>query len=282
MEKLKPFIEKLKSRAASQFSVIDCVSENYIAKAINQAYLDKNYNGSLVGYINSLQAKGLQKIQLLPFRKNGSSQKPDGPAVTIDFKNPSADTAQNNVAPAPPQMQMQPGLNAASFGLGMPEIMEGYAAKSKYEMLLTQFQTLQADYKEEREKRKKLSDKIFELTRENDQHSWEKTTVKEPSAIDKLLDTLAKNPTMIPQLMGAFKGGGGLNSPQPQEVQIADSLDGYTEMQRALCEMVGQCEDALCEDLGTLISRILENDKVFNRELKKLIETPNLKAVKNG
>jgi len=283
MEKLKPLINKLKARAASQFSVMDCVSENYIAKSINQAYLDKNHNGNLVDYINSLHKKGLQKIQLIPFRKNGSSQRPDGPALTIDF-NTSADTAQNSVAPAPQQTQMPAGLNAAaSFGLGVPDILDGYAAKRELEALKELHRQLTADYKEEKQKKSELRDKLEKAERKLERYGYKEDIQREPSAIDKLIDGLAQNPAMIPQLIGAFKGGGGLNAPQPQEAQIMDTLEGYSDMQRALCEMIGQCPDNFCEELATLISRVAEPDKKFIAELKKLLQTPNLKKVsENG
>lgn len=84
--------------------------------------------------------------------------------------------------------------------------------------------------------------------------------------------------------MGAlnqFKGGG-LNGPNVQNAQIVDTLEGYTDMQRGLCEMIAQCPDSFCEELATLISRVAEPDKVFIKELKKLLETPSLKAVQNG
>lgn len=284
MEKLKPLINKLKARAACQFSVMDCVSENYIAKGINQAYLDKNHNGNLVEYLNSLHKKGLQKIQLVPFRKNGSSQKTDGPAITIDFNTSGgSSTAENNVTPAPPQMQMPAGLNAAaSFGLGVPDILDGYAAKRELAAKIEDFNRLLADYKEEKQKRQELRDKLEKAERKLERYGYKEDIQREPSAIDKLIDGLAQNPAMIPQLIGAFKGGSGLNAPNTQNAQIADSLDGYSDMQRGVCELVGQCPDEFCDDLATLISRVFENDKVFNKELKKLIETPTLKTVKNG
>lgn len=287
MEKLKELQEKLKSRPAFQLDVMDCVTEKVFQKAINQAYLDKNHGGSLPLFLQSIQTKGLQKIQLLPRLKNGNSSKPAGTFITVDFPNGSA-TVQNNATSAPaPQQNMMPGLNAAAtFGLGMPEIMDGYAAKRELQIWKQSAEKWEKLFEDEREKRKKLSNQIQELTRENDQHSWEKSTEKEPSKFDKIIDGIFANPQQtIPALMGAlqqFKGGG-LNAPNQPSPQIVDTLEGYSEMQRTLCETIGECPDDFCAELATLISRVAEPDKLFIKELKKLLETSsNLKAVQNG
>tara|TARA_R110000823_G_scaffold102096_1_gene219075 strand:- start:80436 stop:81287 length:852 start_codon:yes stop_codon:yes gene_type:complete len=283
MEKLKDFIEKLKSRPAFQLDVLDCITEKVYQKAVNQEYLDKNHGGSLVNYLNTIHAKGLQKIQLQPRLKNGTSSKSAGAFRMVDFTSGGSSTAQNAVTSAPAQMQMPAGLNAAaSFGLGVPDILDGYAAKRELEALKELHRQLTADYKEEKSKKSELRDKLEKAERKLERYGYKEDIQREPSAIDKLIDGLAQNPAMIPQLIGAFKGGSGLNAPNTQNAQIADSLDGYSDMQRGVCELVGQCPDEFCDDLATLISRVFENDKVFNKELKKLIETPTLKTVKNG
>jgi len=280
MEKLKDFIEKLKSRPAFQLDVLDCITENFYQKAINQAYLDKNHGGSLANYLNTLQAKGLQRIQLQPRLKNGSSSKAAGAFRIVDFSAGGSSTAQNTVTAAPAQMQMPQGLNAAaSFGLGVPDILDGYAAKRELETLKEQYRQLFADYKEEKTKKSDLRDKLEKAERKLERYGYKEDIQREPSAIDKLIDGLAQNPAMIPQLIGAFKGGGGLNAPNPNNGQIADSLEGYSDMQRALCEMIGSCPDSFCEELATLISRVAEPDKPFIAELQKLLKTPNLKKV---
>lgn len=283
MEKLKPFIEKLNTRPAFQLDVTDCKSEKVYQRAVNQVYLDKHHGGSLVNYLNAIHAKGLEKIQLLPRLKNGSGSKPGGISLNVDFGAGSS-TAKNNDTPAevPPQMQIPQGLNGGMFGLGMPEIMDGYAAKRELASKIEDYNRLLNEYKEEKQKRQDLRDKLEKAERKLERYGYKEEIQREPSAIDKLIDGIAQNPAMIPQLIGAFKGGGGLNAPNTQNAQIADSLDGYTEMQRGVCELVGQCPDEFCDDLATLISRVFENDKVFNKELKKLIETPTLKNVQNG
>jgi hypothetical protein len=278
MDKIKELQEKLQQRPAFQLDVMDCITEKVYQKAINQAYLNKNHGGSLPEYLQAIHKKGLQKIQLMPRLSNGNSSKPGGSAVNVDF---TASTPQNNVT-AVPQQTMMPGLNAAaSFGLGMPEIMDGYAAKRELALKNEQFNQLLADYKEEKSKKTELRDKLEKAERKLERYGYKEDIQREPSAIDKLLDGLAQNPAMIPQLIGAFKGGGGLNAPQP--AQTIDPLQGYSEMQRALCEMVAQCPDDFCEQLANLISRVAEPDKKFISELKKLLETPNLKKVaENG
>ncbi|MDP2687526.1 MAG: hypothetical protein Q8O62_09905 [Aequorivita sp.] len=286
MEKLKNFQEILKSRPAFQLDVMDCVTEKVFQKAVNQVYLDKNHNGSLPAYLQAMHVKGLQKILLTPKLKNGNSSKPFGAPITVDFTEGSP-PAQNGVtsAPVPQQMPVYPaGLNGA-FGLGMPEIMDGFAAKRELEIWKMNCAKFEKLFEDEKEKRKKLTDKVSELLRENDKYSWEQTTEKEPSKFDKIIDGIFANPSQtIPALMGAiaqFKGGG-LNAPNTQNAQIVDPLEGYSDMQRALCDMVGQCPDSFCEELATLISRVAEPDQSFIKELKKLLETPNLKKVQNG
>jgi hypothetical protein len=274
-EKLKKFIENLKGRPAFQFNVIDCVSEKSVAQAINQDFLNKNFSGNLVEYLESLRKKGFQKIQLVPRLKNGSTSKPGGPSITVDFNVP-ASTSQNNVAAIPPQMQIPTGLNG-SFGLGMPEIMDGYAAKRENEMLKQQIRQLQEDYKEERESKRRWREKATKFERENERHVYKEDIQREPSALDKLIDGIAQNPAMIPSLIGAFKGSGGLNAPQHQQAELIDPLENYSEMQRALCETIGQMPDTLCNDLAEIISRIAEPDKEFIQGLKKLLTNPHLK-----
>lgn len=273
MEKLKDFQNKLKSRAAFQFNVIDCVSEKIVAKDINQEFLSKNHGGSLPEFLESLNKKGFIKIQLMPRLKNGSTSKPGGANITVDFSKPPA---QNKGTEASPQMPITSGLNG-TFGLGMPEIMDGYAAKRENEMLKQQIRQLQEDYKEERESKRKWREKATKYERENERYIYKEDIQREPSAFDKLIDGIAQNPQMIPSLIGAFKGGGGLNSPQSENAQIVDPLENYSELQRALCETIGQMPDSLCNDLAEIISRIAEPDKEFIEGLKKILKTPNLK-----
>lgn len=273
MEKLNQLQQKLKARATFQLDVMDCVTEKYYAKAVNQAMLDEKYNGKLIDYLNSLKNAGLTKLQLIPRIKNGSGSKPGGIFVTVDFTTP-----QN---PAPSPQITNPGLNG-SFGLGMPEILNGMTAQRELEIVKENYRKLEQDYRDEKEAKRKWRDKAEKYSRENERHQYKEDIQREPSAIDKLIDGLAQNPSAIPALIGAFKGSAGLNSPNPSLPQVVDPFEGYTELQRALCETIGQLPENLCEDLATLISRISENNPIFNKELKKLIETPNLKAVKNG
>ncbi len=278
MEKLNPIIEKLKSRPAFQLDIMDCVTDKVFQRAVNQVYLDKNHSGNVLLFIKSLQTKGLREIQLIPRLRNGNTSKPGGASVTVDL---TGSTPQNNgtsaTSQAPTQTPFFAGLNGA-FGLGMPEILNGMTAERENVMLRDQIKQLTADFKEEKESKRKWRDRATDYQRTNDINKIKETTIKESSAVDKLLDTLASNPAMIPQLLGAFKGGG-LNSPNVQDTQVSNPFEGYSEMKTALCEMIGQCPDSLCEDLATLISRVAEQDKVFIKELSRLLQTPNLKKV---
>jgi hypothetical protein len=188
-------------------------------------------------------------------------------------------TATNGGTVAPPQTAVPAGLNGA-FGLGMPEILDGYAAKRENEMLKEQIRQLQQDYKEERESKQKWREKATKFERENERHVYKEDIQREPSAFDKLIEGLAANPSAIPALIGAFRGNpAGLNSPQQPEPQTIDPLENYSEMQRALCETIGQLPDALCADLATIIARIAEPDEPFKKELIKLLKNQNLKKV---
>ena len=270
MEKLKELEIKLKDRRTFQLEVLDTVTGAIYQRAINQDYLDENNNGSLPEYLNSLKTKGLQKIQLIQKIKNGNTTKPGGEAVNVDFRSP-----QETLAEAPAQMQgpAAPGLMglAASFGLSMPEVMDGWAAKRELEMWKENYRKLETEYKEARERGSKWRERAEKYSRENERFGYKEEIQREPSAIDKLISGIAENPQMIPALIGAFKGGGGLNAPQP--AQLAPATEGYTEMQAALCEMIAQCPDNFCEVLANIISRVSEKDKPFEAGLKKLMET---------
>lgn len=281
MDKLKPLIEKLKKGPPNQLDVMDCITENMYKKAVTQEFLDKNHNGSLLEFLKDLKTKGLQKVQLIPRLKNGNASKPGGVARTVDL-NGGSSAPESNVAAAPLQMPGFPtGLNGA-FGLSMPDIMDGFAAKRELEQWKQNCAKYEKMYEDERRMRKDLSEKILQLTRENDQYSWSQNQEKEPSKFDKIIDGIFQNPEQtLPALMGMFNQlkGGGMNAPV---AQISGTLDGYTEMQQALCQTIGELPDEFCESLAEIITRVSEPDPVFTRQLKALLETPNLKAVQNG
>lgn len=265
MEKLKRIEKKLLSQDTFQIDIMDVLSESIVERAINKKKLDEEHNGSLKSYLNNLNQKGFVKIQLIPRRRFGSSSKPAGAIVTVDFQK---------------QKKMDQnfgfGLNGVS-GLGMPEIMDGLAARRENQFLKSQLEELKRDLRDEKEAKSRWRDKAESLQRSNDIFEVRQNTEKEPSALDKLIEGLAANPSAIPALIGAFKGSG-LNSPA---AAIA-APSAYSEIQNALIEMIVQLPDEICNDLATLISRIFENDKNFITDLRKLIETPNLKKVENG
>lgn len=280
MDKLKDIQDKLKTRPAYQLDIMDVVTDKTFQRAVNQEYLNKHHGGNLGNFLQSLKEKGLQKIQLVPRIKNGNATKPGGAYRTVDFTGTPKNTA--TAAPSFLAMPAASGLNGA-FGLGMPEILDGYAAKRENEQLKEQLRQLQQDFKEERESKRKWREKAEKADRENERYEYKEEIQREPSVIDKILSGLAENPASIPALIGAFKGGIGLGNPSPhQEAQIVNPLEGYTEMQTALCEMIAQCPDSFCNDLATLIARVSEEDESFIRELKKLLETPTLKKVESN
>ena len=278
MDNLKEIQNKLKARASYHLHIIDVISGSVFQKGIDQTFLDENHKGSLPEYLVTLKAKGYQKVQLMPRLKNGSSSKPAGATVTVDFtqNNQPTNTGQSIT---PPHTQSF-GLNGA-MGLGMPEIMDGYAAKRENEMLKEQLRQLQADFKEEKEKKSVWRDRAEKAERKNERFSYKEDIQREPSSLDKLIDGLAQNPSAIPALIGAFKGSGGLNAPQPQQTQIINPIEGYTDWQKQVVEMLQHCPDNFCEEIANLITRVSEGDKKFINELQRLLETPNLKKVEN-
>lgn len=278
MDEIKELEKRLKAKKSYQLDVVDFVTEKKFHKGVNQEYLDKHHNGSLTAYLQSLKEKGFQKIQLEQKTKYGASSQPAGITRTVDFRPASEKSINQKTTSqmANSQMANSIGLNG-TFGLGMPEIMDGFAAKRELELLRKQYEKLEKDFKEERELKREWREKAEKAERNNDKYELKQELSPEPSALDKIINSLASNPATIPSLVSAFKGGGvGLGQPQLNE---ANPFANYTEMQLALCDMIGLCPDNFCEQLANLISRVSEKDEDFIQKLKTLMETPNLNNV---
>lgn len=278
MEKLNDLQESLK-RPTFQMDMLDCTTEKVFKKAVNQIYLDKHHNGSLTNYLQSLKEKGMQKIQIIPRLRNGNSSKPGGAIRTVDFTQGQSQNQyhRSNIP------QASNGLNGA-FGLSAPEIFAGFAAKENNSRLEDQVRELKQDLRDEIGKSEILRSKVESLTLENNKHEYTSQIKRDPSPWENLLNGIAENPASIGAIFGGAKSLIGLNSPQPQNAQVLDPLSNYSDMQRALVDMIGHCPDTLCEDIANIIARLSEGDQEFGKSLKKILttETTTLKKVDNG
>lgn len=228
--------EWLKSTPGNRFEIYDVTKNKIIEKCAS--YLDLTKNGNtLEGYFTDLVEKGIDTVQIVRKKKNGSTYVRDGGCginynLSTEAKPNVAASGSQDFPGATPQLPLSPeGLMgaASSLGLGFPDLMSMNSRAEKYD--------------ESRTLVDKLTDKVDELQKDNnrldkeniqlnndlkrEKEKREEALQKEPSKMDKFLDKLFENPEAIPHIAAAVTGkpaaNPGLNAPQHKQVSETKS-----------------------------------------------------------
>lgn len=263
---LNELFEWLKKSGANRFEIYDVDRNRTIEKCAG--YEDLTAGGkTLEQYFIDLLDKGVKTIQLVKKRKNGSTYIREGCGLNYSLST----GAEDNVAasgqsassrPATPQQYNSPGLMGApsSFGLGFPEIMSMRSDADRF--------------RETKSENSELKSKLERLEAENRKLETECLTYKfgadsKPSAVDKLVEALAANPSVIPSMIQSFKGGPpnpGLNS--PQQPQLSDTKSQVVDT----ISNPGISDDHVAAAYYVLIEAVKGNQDFMNQYHSLLIK----------
>lgn len=284
MEKIKQLAYELLNRPAVMFHVMDCASGKYIpgAKKINQDFLEKNHQGDISRYLNTLKEAGYSEIQVIPRLSNGTGDKPYKPAITINFNSSSETKPQMKTSPQTPQQS----------GLGYAELAQGYAAqeflkdlRNRHDVLVSKNTTTEKELQDANRKIYDLEkdDAIKAIEIKRLEKKVEKLKNKEPSALNKMAqglgspDGISAAMTALPQIIAMFKGSAVAPSEQPQPQ--AQAQTELTEWQKTILSVLETCPDVMCEKIYKVIVKLSENDQEFLTKLNTLLEASNLQKV---
>jgi len=227
INELKSLIEWLAKDPLNRFEIYDVDKNKIIQKCITYQDLTKD-SPDPVEYFVKLAESGIKTVQIAQKRKNGSSFVREGCGLNFAIStNKNVVASGSQALPAATQQQSlnnSIGLMGAgnSFGLGLPQIMEMRSQADRYQELKETFVEI-----------KKLNDELVKENRklENENLRHQLGVDSKPSAIDKLVEGIANNPSALPQIIASFKGGTtpGLNAPEPQK-QLSDTKSTVVDL----------------------------------------------------
>lgn len=221
---LSELIEWVKKNDKHRLEIYDEGRNKPIQKCAS--YDDITRNGiSADDYFVGLINTGVKTVQLVKKRKNGSTYTRESCAynyvLTVNNDNVAASGRVDSPPATPQQTQnpypVHPGLGNPAFGLGFPEIMQLRSNSDRFD--------------ETKNENRELKSKVERLESENKRLETECLTQKlgsegKPSALDKLVEGLASNPSAIPQIIQSFKStasGVGLNAAQGARLSAVKS-----------------------------------------------------------
>lgn len=266
---LNELFDWLKRNPVNHFEIYDVDKDQVIEKCAGYVDLTKS-GATLEQYFTQLIDKGVRTVQIQKKRKNGSTYIREGCGLNYGLTT----DAQNNVAasgspvyPGATQQHYPPVYPSPSFGLGspamgglgFPEIMSMRSQSDRFE--------------ETKRENKDLKDKVERLEAEN--KTLERDNLKlqlgvdnKPSAVDKLVESLAANPAALATVIQSFKGSPsvpGLNAPQGPVLSDTKStmVDLITNNQQITDDHVTAAYYVLVE--------ALKNNQAFLQEYYQLL-----------
>jgi len=218
---LNNLIDWLASNPIHRFEIYDVDKEKTIQKCVSYEDLKKDFQ-TAIQYFEQLADNGIKTVQIVKKRKNGSSFVREGCGLNFALStndNVAASGSQAQPVATPQRSQNNIGLMGAAnpFGLGLPEIMDMRSNADRYKETKQALDELKKEFKELQLENKKL---------ENENLEHQLGIKNKPSAVDKLVEGIANNPSALPQIIASFKGGGstpGLNAPEPQKPSLSDT-----------------------------------------------------------
>lgn len=220
INELKSLIDWLAKDPLNRFEIYDVDKNKIIHKCITYQDLIKDSPDPQEYFVN-LAESGIKTVQIVQKRKNGSSFVREGCGLNFAISKNNVVASGSQALPAATQQQLSysnqftglgnPGSGSNPLGLGLPEIMEMKSHSDRY-------QELRETYVEVKKRNDELEKENRKLENDNLRHQL--GVDSKPSAIDKLVEGIANNPSALPQIIASFKGGStpGLNAPEPHNL----------------------------------------------------------------
>src|SRR5699024_9642127 len=198
-------------------------------------------------------------------RRNGTSSRPHKPSFTVILKSSNTSQTTMQVTPAQPT---QDAMGNGFMGLNAPDIMNAFSSQRENELLKQTIQQLTQDLNTTKADRDRLLSENHELKIKTNLHSYQIENSK-PSAIDKLIEALASNPSALVSavsLLGNRGAGTPLNAAKAAELNGAKAL---------LQEVAETHPEAYCAIYVQVINKLNE-DKEFADFVKEKINPKKL------
>lgn len=260
--------------------IMNCEDASYLKRKLSWQRLANEY-GDLQSLFSDLKAEGYKTVQVFPRIKQGTGFKNKASVITVSLESTERPNHQIE-RPAPPPMVSAP-KNLETFGLGMPQILNGVAAERENQMLKTQLaeQTNLANTR--LSEINSLKTEITALQRACDRHDIQQSLQKDPDPISVLIGKLAENPQTIPSIISALKKAPvapGLSGDQTP----ADPYGSLSEIKQVTIRSIAQPAfgDSVIEMLYQILFQFQSENDDFIDQLGSLIENHNLKVVRNG
>ncbi|OAB79746.1 hypothetical protein [Cochleicola gelatinilyticus] len=254
----------LKNNSLQLFRVMNCATEQFIDGYIFQKNLDEKYNGDISQYLNSLKSRGIKKVQLFPYIKNGSGIKNPSPVITVLLEGAAATPKPALQDPQTPSTGLM-----ASMGLNAMDVFRGQTAIDEVKKKDTEIQELKAEIERQKSSKKKYR-KICQ------DYEIEKKT--QPGAAATMLNGLAENPSIAMDLINKVLAGrnGGLQAANPAQNQNTQHL---SPVQKILIQSIETVPDEYCAKLMEVLKWYNNNETSKIEVVESLLSEPILKKV---
>lgn len=277
---LTELFEWLQKSDKNRFEIYNVDNNSTLEKNVSYAELAKN-GATIEDYFTKLVGKGIKTVQINTKQKHGSTFIRDGCShnYTIGKSNDavaaSGSQADNKPGATPQQSN---GLGSpASFGLGGPEVLKMHTDATRFNEVAEDKKNLQAKVD-----RMEIdhSAKIDRMVAENKVLSNENLVYKigkdsKPSAVDKLIESLASNPSTITQIIASFKPGvvPGLNAPEATRQQLSDVKNTIVD----LVSNNTQVTDRHVQNAYYVLVESLKGNESFMNDYFKILQQHKIK-----
>lgn len=285
MEKpqLNELMEWLRNNDRNRFEIYDL--DKGTALHTCASYKDLTPGGTNPDvYFSKLVENGVKTVQLQKKRKNGSSYVREGCglnfALTTEGNNSVAASGRMD-SPAATQQQTLPSpfpglMGGAGYGgLGMPEIMAMRSQADRFEDLKVVYAKLQKDYEDLQRSLERKNEDIRKL--ETECLTNKLGSENKPSALDKLIEGLAANPSAIPSIIASFKGPAGM----APGLNAAPGVS-LSDIKSQVIDTISQAQvtDELVEAAYHIIIEAFKGNQEFLNQYNKLLI--NHQLISNG
>ena len=270
---LNDLIDWLASNTLNRFEIYDIDKEKSIENCISYAEILVDFP-TAVNYFEKLADNGIKTVQIVKKRKNGNSYNNRSCGLNFALSTKENVVASGGLASpaATEQRREKVDVDAwKAYGLGLPQIMQMQSQADRYNELKESSIEIIKQNKELDTDNRRLEKACLSL--ENDKKGLEKDSNSKPSALEKFLEGIASNPSVIPEIVGSFKGMGStpaLNAPQsgqlsPTKKTVVDLITSNPQVK----------DDHVAASYYVLVEALKGNEK-FLADYSELLTKHNL------
>lgn len=249
-------VQKTIKRIKTAYLRITTIEGNVLINNVYYSDLDQ-YNNDISVLLATFRDKH-ERVILEVRRKNGSSSRLHQKPMTVILKNGVATATPPPVAT---EINNNTNMNGGFMGLNGPDILNAYSAQSENKSLKQTIQQLTAELNATKSDRDRLLNENHDLKIKTNLHDYQLENTK-PSALDKLIESLAANPNALVSALSMLGGsrGGAL-----QGAAHAPTLQGN---QALLAKVAEEHPEAYCALYVQVINKLNE-DEEFAKLVKK-------------